>query len=674
MRTMVHITLMLLVATALYAQDSARAVILSPRVGEAIDRDDRDAYRLFPGIGDFRLARFYVMSDGSYFGHVSRGTGAETKDTVIWYSPPALSAIGEQIDHYEALSRAEYAIGSTPAVLQYGNTAPLAAFSGLPGYDRKPARPPAPAAIGTAAPALPSVPAELPPRSFETRLSQSADLPPCSKRDAVIPRVCDTLDAQAWRYFGLVPAWGTVSRATFARNADGVLLVAETERGPMSRLLSEGDAALLADYLAEFESHVRGYEGGSMPVRENLVHLRDAEDFLPLYNSGLLGLHRIGYGETTSVDALVTGGSQFRGTLLYASDRAVYLWTVEQDVLPFKHRGAVQRIPSKALVSLSHRRNGSFGQGFLYGAGAGLVLFSTALSGFENAHNSGTDYGGVSMGVLVGSVLAVAPGLVGGLITSMDGPPMRLATNPNDGEAGMELRALQAFPFDPPPEILALADPDERRWIDSVGSNRAAFAPSRGTDPSQRTAEERLGLPPRPASAVGVEFAVNYGWNFYHNGVESGRWSSVWYGFELGVPIRLFVPTADRMGLTLRPHIAAGTNNSRIGVDLLWHTMHRFHLLTGIDYQLMNEGDMGHYRWGYSDVWDQSTTLSRLFVPVGLGFDSEGGSFEIQYRIALGKPLYSVGPSSQWYTNPDTLPGDDRGFPAILFRMSWKLY
>jgi hypothetical protein len=87
----------------------------------------------------------------------------------------------------------------------------------------------------------------------------------------------------------------------------------------------------------------------------------------------------------------------------------------------------------------------------------------------------------------------------------------------------------------------------------------------------------------------------------------------------------------------------------------------------------MHEGDMGSYSWGYEDRWDQSSTLSRLFVPIGIGFDSEGRSFELQFRFALGKPLYTIGPYDESYTKRRSLPGEDRGFWAILFRMSWKL-
>ena len=57
------------------AQETARVVIVSARVGEVIDRGERDAYKLFGSISDFHSAVFYMLPDSAYAGRVTPETG-----------------------------------------------------------------------------------------------------------------------------------------------------------------------------------------------------------------------------------------------------------------------------------------------------------------------------------------------------------------------------------------------------------------------------------------------------------------------------------------------------------------------------------------------------------------------------------------------------------------------
>jgi hypothetical protein len=132
---------LILLTTALQAQDSARTVIVSMKVGESIDRDERDLYRLFPAFPDLREARFFALPDGWYAAQIRRGTAGGISDTLIWYSDPALRAVGEQIDRFREIAAFQYAIGSEPHRLEYGAACPISALAAMPGFSRKPAGP-----------------------------------------------------------------------------------------------------------------------------------------------------------------------------------------------------------------------------------------------------------------------------------------------------------------------------------------------------------------------------------------------------------------------------------------------------------------------------------------------------------------------------------------------------
>lgn len=49
------------------AQEKEHVIIISERVGEEIDREERDKYNLFPGVPGFQSAIFYANSDSTYF-------------------------------------------------------------------------------------------------------------------------------------------------------------------------------------------------------------------------------------------------------------------------------------------------------------------------------------------------------------------------------------------------------------------------------------------------------------------------------------------------------------------------------------------------------------------------------------------------------------------------------
>ncbi len=99
----------LLAGDRLVAQDSAKVVILSPRVGPTIDVTERKYFRLFQQIKDFDNATIYQTQGGDYFAHIVLKTpNGATSDTTIQYSLPFLLGRAEYIDHFEEIKSGKY--------------------------------------------------------------------------------------------------------------------------------------------------------------------------------------------------------------------------------------------------------------------------------------------------------------------------------------------------------------------------------------------------------------------------------------------------------------------------------------------------------------------------------------------------------------------------------------
>ena len=64
-------------------QNTASLIILSDKVGEEIDSNERDHYRLFPGIKGFISARCFAKAANNYDIKVKYGVGGQIKDTIM---------------------------------------------------------------------------------------------------------------------------------------------------------------------------------------------------------------------------------------------------------------------------------------------------------------------------------------------------------------------------------------------------------------------------------------------------------------------------------------------------------------------------------------------------------------------------------------------------------------
>jgi len=83
--------MMLLVSAALMfvspelaqAQEEGRIIVISPKVGEVIDRQERDAYQLFQSFPSFQSANFWELPDGSCAIHIAYLDGKASR-TQVW--------------------------------------------------------------------------------------------------------------------------------------------------------------------------------------------------------------------------------------------------------------------------------------------------------------------------------------------------------------------------------------------------------------------------------------------------------------------------------------------------------------------------------------------------------------------------------------------------------------
>ena len=100
------------------AQDTAKVIILSPRIGGVLNRQERDYFQILMRVDDFENAVFFQSSDKQCFAKITlRPKLAPVKDTVIFYPIGFLINLSEKIDHYEDLLAGKYQIGDKPSFL-----------------------------------------------------------------------------------------------------------------------------------------------------------------------------------------------------------------------------------------------------------------------------------------------------------------------------------------------------------------------------------------------------------------------------------------------------------------------------------------------------------------------------------------------------------------------------
>jgi hypothetical protein len=103
-----------------YAQEvKDKVVILSPRVGSAIDAAERERYELFPEVRHFDRAVFLQTPEKTYYAKIMFiGPDGAGRDTTVQYSEDTLSVLAERIEHFEELKQKTYHIGERPAKIR----------------------------------------------------------------------------------------------------------------------------------------------------------------------------------------------------------------------------------------------------------------------------------------------------------------------------------------------------------------------------------------------------------------------------------------------------------------------------------------------------------------------------------------------------------------------------
>ena len=101
------------------AQTGDKVVILNPRVGAVITKEQRDFFHLFPLIEGFSQAIFYQTPDSQYYASITRiYRNSQSRDTIVHYSETSVLRHAEMIEHFEAIADGNYRMGDTPARFQ----------------------------------------------------------------------------------------------------------------------------------------------------------------------------------------------------------------------------------------------------------------------------------------------------------------------------------------------------------------------------------------------------------------------------------------------------------------------------------------------------------------------------------------------------------------------------
>ena len=93
----------------IFAQNNYKIVIISPRVGEVIDKAEKDYFHLFQTIKEFEQGIFFEDSSGAYYGLIKyTNQNGISCDTVINYSKAYLLRTSELIDNLEKILAGGY--------------------------------------------------------------------------------------------------------------------------------------------------------------------------------------------------------------------------------------------------------------------------------------------------------------------------------------------------------------------------------------------------------------------------------------------------------------------------------------------------------------------------------------------------------------------------------------
>ncbi len=102
---LVSAVLMLIPGEIVQAQEEGQVIVISERVGETIDREERNYYGLFLASWNFHSAVIRQLPDGSYLAEITEGQEGEKQVRTLPIDQNTLDALREHIENYTGPAR-----------------------------------------------------------------------------------------------------------------------------------------------------------------------------------------------------------------------------------------------------------------------------------------------------------------------------------------------------------------------------------------------------------------------------------------------------------------------------------------------------------------------------------------------------------------------------------------
>ncbi len=91
-----------------FAENKEKVIVISERVGEVIDAEERERFGLWPEIKGFKSAVFLQLSDGSYVADITYEEDGEEKKSGIPQSELSIASLKEYIENYDETESQHY--------------------------------------------------------------------------------------------------------------------------------------------------------------------------------------------------------------------------------------------------------------------------------------------------------------------------------------------------------------------------------------------------------------------------------------------------------------------------------------------------------------------------------------------------------------------------------------
>ncbi len=89
---------------SVFSAEGEKVIVLSEKIGDVIDREERDYFGMFQAYEGFKSAVFLELPDSSYVAEITYETDGEEK-TIRWpQSAESIESLRNYIDNYEEVS------------------------------------------------------------------------------------------------------------------------------------------------------------------------------------------------------------------------------------------------------------------------------------------------------------------------------------------------------------------------------------------------------------------------------------------------------------------------------------------------------------------------------------------------------------------------------------------